>query len=259
MGATFCSKTLPGDLTATQVREQFDLIVSQCKHQHGNDPYNGTFSTCRGIEVVPGKTVYPTVEAAEDWLDRNTEKWGLAKAVRAKDIRTVAASKPTFPVKKVKGPHDYGWHDEVLGWEIRGVCIRNDKYVKDLVCETIHTLQSFRYRTDGVWECVPANEMKDADECRRLFGVWYDLMKAYNTNVRGMNELVAVLQGKLLVPFDDYDRLKAYRTAARLLLPAVMEAWAALVKFDVEQGKLLNTSRQEDHGVVWVIGGTVAL
>jgi hypothetical protein len=260
MGATFISKTLEGNLTQNQVRDKFKEIQAQCRFEHGHDAYNGTFSTVGSIEIVT--RTFDTVESAEEWLNDNCEKWASAKAVRAKDVH-VLTSTLTFPTKQVRG--HYGSHDEILSSDLRIICVRNDKEydVKDVISETFHYAKTFRYRQNEKkrWECVPATEMKEEDkkECVRLFDAYYDALSAYNNARRGMKELVNFLQDKLLLPFDDYEKLKAFRQQASDAVKAILPVQKALLEFDEEKHKSLTSKTTRNNGEVWVIGAIAAM
>ena len=83
MGACFQTMTLPGNMLRNEVSKAFSDKQAHCLHQYGHDPYNGTWSTCRGL-AFPSKT-FDSVDAACDWIEEHAQKWDNALCVTAKE------------------------------------------------------------------------------------------------------------------------------------------------------------------------------
>lgn len=80
MGASFNDMTLPGTLTRKEVRDRFELVQDQDRHENGHS-YSGGFGMAEGLEFRENK--FSTVNDAVEWLHDNAQKWEAALAVRA--------------------------------------------------------------------------------------------------------------------------------------------------------------------------------
>ncbi len=225
MGSCFITMTVPGGKTERELGVLYDERASQDRHEHGHDSYSGTFATCR-FDGVVDDSVYPTVKAAEEYLDDAVEK-RHAGAVKARDVRTVTVAEPTFGGRTLE---DLGFN--FGGWT------------------------SFR-EVAGVF--TPADQLaaKDRDRLARLHGEWTKLgpdtlaaKTAFETLVKQVNDLAA--------PFDAWKELKAARATYAKLRAKYDGAKAALVEFDKVLKDSLFATRIVDHGEVWVIGGRAA-
>jgi len=64
---------------AASLQKWYRTSVEQARAESGNDSYNGTISTTRGIQVT--SLEFPGRRTAEEWLLANTQKWGPLKVV----------------------------------------------------------------------------------------------------------------------------------------------------------------------------------
>jgi hypothetical protein len=82
MGCNFQTMTVPGSASREDVVKAFDQAQDQDRYENGHN-YSGGFGMARGL-TFESHTFYSR-ETAEEWLDRNAQKWESAIAVRFKD------------------------------------------------------------------------------------------------------------------------------------------------------------------------------
>ena len=85
MGANYQQAVLPGSLGRAEVREQFDNIRSKDRHDNGHS-YSGGFGMADKA-IFPPVPAFASVDAAEDWIQSNAQKWENALCVQATDAR----------------------------------------------------------------------------------------------------------------------------------------------------------------------------
>jgi len=66
----------------TDLTKWYRAAVDGATREYGQDQYNGTISTTRGIKT--SSQVFKDRDAAEDYIWENTEKWGPVLAVTVK-------------------------------------------------------------------------------------------------------------------------------------------------------------------------------
>lgn len=83
MGANFNMMILKGTTTRDKVTKVFTDARQSDLHQHGHDPYAGTWGVVPNIAFPQDKT-FDSEDAAYDWLMDNCEKWEEALCVTFK-------------------------------------------------------------------------------------------------------------------------------------------------------------------------------
>lgn len=98
MGSNFHTARFDGKLTRSELIKEYNALVDQERYEHGAGAYSGTFATLQGLEVL--EKTFDSEQEASDHVDKNTNKWGSALAVKYRDEREVITSSPTFDGKK---------------------------------------------------------------------------------------------------------------------------------------------------------------
>jgi hypothetical protein len=181
MGANFQDYTLPGNKTIADVQQWFKQEQERCRDEYGSDPYNGTFSTVRGISF-PNLSVFATVRAAQEWLADNTDKWECAKAVKVRNVVTKPKIRPTFD-----GKPQNGWGAE---WK---------------------SFLYIRHSTAPIF--VPADQLSDTKK-GKLQKLWeaYLLACEQHAEVKKVYDPLFYALQNMDADFNDYRGLKAART-----------------------------------------------
>jgi hypothetical protein len=94
MGACFNEVVWDGALSRAEVREKFEEMIADFYQSDGNDSYNGTFTTCSGLNIRDNK--FDSQQAATAWLEENAQKWEEVLAVRFQAIKEELTKQPTF-------------------------------------------------------------------------------------------------------------------------------------------------------------------
>lgn len=84
MGATDVYMTVDGKQNEAQVKEHFAEKQASDGAEHGHS-YSGSFSEFTGLTFT--RMEFLTVDEAGDWIERNSQKYGPALAVKYKDIK----------------------------------------------------------------------------------------------------------------------------------------------------------------------------
>ena len=82
MGANF-QTIARKDCTKEELRKTYFEYIQRLKREYGHNGYNGTLSTCSGLQISDQK--FPDRHSAEEYLMDNTQKWGDAIAVKLPD------------------------------------------------------------------------------------------------------------------------------------------------------------------------------
>lgn len=98
MGAHSLERSLPGKLVFAEVQKEFSKWHAADRQEYGNDPYNGSWSTIRGIQQGSA-TALIGAEAAQEYCLEHASKWGNAVAVRYTHVTKTAKAAPTFEGK----------------------------------------------------------------------------------------------------------------------------------------------------------------
>lgn len=176
MGSHNVYHEFDGKLTPAQLKEAYDALVSSLRYEYGSDPYNGTFTTCDGL-VITDRTFKTTAEA-DEWLLDNTQKWGVAKAAKAEDIREERSGVPKVNgevMYQFDGPalwtRDYKTNAIVLCDQVRGRR-EADKLTK--------LIEQKRATYDAFAKATKALELAavDVTACKPITGEWVKQTKA---------------------------------------------------------------------------------
>lgn len=100
MGASFIYCDFPSRKTKNQLAKCFEQMSEQAAYDHGHE-YSGSWNMLQGI-LFPEKNTFESKNKAEDWVSKESEKWGPALCVKFKDKRSVYKSPPTFEGKSAK-------------------------------------------------------------------------------------------------------------------------------------------------------------
>lgn len=82
MGCEFNFEALKATKAVEAVAEG-NALIEQAAYEHGHSGYSGSFAEADGVELRPEE--FDTLEAAEEWLDENCQKWEAALIVRVKN------------------------------------------------------------------------------------------------------------------------------------------------------------------------------
>lgn len=85
MGATDVYMTVDGKKNEAQVKQAFAEKQSDDAHEYGHGGYSGSFAEFNGISFT--RMEFATVDEAGDWIEKNSQKWGPALAVKYKAIK----------------------------------------------------------------------------------------------------------------------------------------------------------------------------
>lgn len=94
MGACFVEVVWDGKLSRAEVKSKFDEMIVDLYQSDGNDGYNGTFTTCSGLEFCNNE--FASKELAYEWLDENAQKREAVLAVRFRETTKNLVKQPTF-------------------------------------------------------------------------------------------------------------------------------------------------------------------
>ena len=81
MGANFCTMSLPGDMSQTEIKKRFREAQEEDRYENGHS-YSGGFGMASGLSLHNDQPVLPDAKAADDWLADNCVKWEHARGVR---------------------------------------------------------------------------------------------------------------------------------------------------------------------------------
>jgi len=237
MGAVYSLEVVDGKLNETELKKWFDDHKADCEYEYGNNAYNGTFSTLRGIRVVP--RVFDNKQAADDFISTQAEKWGDAVAVRFKDRRTEQTKKPTFGVHDVEAWKRHHAHVNWLGYfEVRSI--------------------AFALSSD---QPIPADQLTPAQKTK-ILNAWQKFTEKnqeYNQADAVVKRVIAKINDyKQSVTAEDYKTLKAHVRLCHKLQPAVEKLAAKLKEVDSNLSQKLYGVAEKDHGEQWLVGGVCA-
>lgn len=89
MGASSLNYRLPVSKYPTEesVRKWYKEAVDYAFSESGDDPYNGTISTTRGIRFS-SETFPEDARGSDVWefIENKTDKWGPVMAIKVKDM-----------------------------------------------------------------------------------------------------------------------------------------------------------------------------
>lgn len=237
MGACYISFNLPGTLSAYEIQNKFKERQDRDRGEHGSDGYNGTFSTCSWSGVL-SRDVFPTVEAADTYLDEQLSKRYVG-AVKARDVRKVTLKKPTFGGVE----RSYQSQNEGVAYAIMPP--------KDAAGKELWLVPRIM---------VPADQLGEREKAKLL--KLYDQFKATaQPALVAKNVFVPLTEalGKVKEEFTAWKELKAARATYGKLLVKHEKAAAELSEFDGSLKEKLWADGTEDKGEVWVIGGVASM
>jgi hypothetical protein len=228
MGSHSAETHFDGTLTKDQLVKQYNSHVADLTREYGTDPYNGTLSTCNGLEV--SDKVFDTYKQAMDYILDNTSKWESAMAVKCKNIKTVKKSF-TFGEKKEQSfnnaPYRMAYPDRFGG---NATLVAANELTK----------------TEGARVIKLAKAAKDAEEAMAQEGSPLHPMLARLTNPNA--EVTAELFTAIKRRSASYRKLAAKHLKAKAALDA--EVVALTAKYCTE--------RTETGKPLWVVGGWAA-
>jgi len=225
MGANFQEYELPGSHSVQQVQEWFRQEQERCRDEHGSDPYNGTFSTVKGISF-PSIAVFEDVRKAQDWLTENTEKCS-AKAVKAKKVSSKPKKRPTF------GGKEQGYVGEWKSF----IWVHHSTAPIFTPADQLTEPQKQRLEKLA----------KKYQEARAASGAAHEVFHPLELTLRNME-----------AEFTDYKGLKTARGKYAKAYLACKKAHELLKALDEQFAAKLYKDEQVDECTVWVIGGWCA-
>lgn len=242
MGAVLHCETFDGKLTADEVRQQYLSRRDEMEYEHGTDPYNGTWSTLDGFIQIHNQ-VLDSYKAADEFIDKNSDKRGCAHAVRFKDVRTETAKEPTFRGKKL---------NETLH---NSVCVpENENYIPRAVT---------RVMLPQTWDSVvvAADQLKPAEQEKLVAAMqaWLASLSACGDNRKALGEILKRIENpRAEVAAADFAEVKKLRKQVEKTFAALSKAASKLYSLDKKHADNLYASRQVDHGTQWLVGGLCA-
>lgn len=98
MGAEFQTLRLPRDLSQDQVTRKFQEAQASDQYENGHS-YSGGIGMADGLEFTTQE--FAGMDAAEEWLMANCEKWDAAKAVTVVDDKHTTGFYWTNPITRM--------------------------------------------------------------------------------------------------------------------------------------------------------------
>lgn len=244
MGAVFLCEVVDGKLTEKELEKWFVDRVDECRDEYGSNAYNGTFSTLRGLRIT--QNVFNTQQEAYDYLDKNTEKWGSAVAVKFKDTRARFVKQPTF---NGKAPNENGKLDYTAGLATHYV-----RWCGHFELRCLHAAVS-----GGT--LVPADQLTDAQKTSliKTYQDFREQERQYEARQLTLREIINKIQQPTgeLTP-EDYKQLKASLKARPKALARVEKAASKLKALDDKLAAKLFKTTTDDLGLQWLVGGVCA-
>lgn len=242
MGSNFHSAEFDGKLTRSELVKQYNLLVEEERYEYGSGAYSGTFATLHGLEVL--EKTFDSEREACDHVEKNTNKWGSALAVRYRDLREVVKVSPTFNGKNFS-------HNSVSTVSLDGNDLfrsfGGDKSAKCIAYEfeqdrrlvlADQLSEEQRNKIKAILEpCAEENRkfMKLSDELRSLLHKAGDISADFTAeDLKGLK----VVRKELLKTRAKRDRLLA-----------------KLAVLDERFGSKLYKKEVEDRGTKWFVGG----
>jgi hypothetical protein len=230
MGSCFCDKEFDGNLTRDQLTRAFKEFKDEEEYEHGHDAYNGTLSTTSGLEIRD--QVFDDADAASEYIEKNTEKWESALAVRFKVNETVFKKQPTFGGRKSA---------ESLFEDHQTECIR--KY------------------WDGKRIVSPADQCT-ASQKTRLMKLWGAFKVEAGKRDSLRDEFCKIMQKFGDIKQDptpeDYKRLRRIRPEIRKANAKARKAKEKLIELDKKLAPRICVREQKNLGIKWLVGGWCA-
>jgi hypothetical protein len=230
MGACFNSVQFDGNLTEEQLRKQFSAYKNDQEYEHGHDAYTGTLATTSGLKVC--NTVFQNEREADDYIEKNTNKWENALAVRFKVVKVITKKEPTFNGKKHAETNSAIFGQNAL-------CVRTINYGNVVLPDQLSDTQKERVK--------------------KLFDAYSEASKSEKSLMQNFRTLVHKLQ-VLDNEFNSED-LKSLKKIRSDLKKAVALSKKCLTKFleiDGKIGSRLYKQENKEDGVQWLIGGWCA-
>jgi hypothetical protein len=241
MGACFVTTAFDGKLTAQQLTQAYDSHVENLRHEHGSNPYNGTFSTLNGISVE--NQVFNTQTEAENYLESRCAKWENAVAVRFKHSTQETTKEPTFRGKTSEQTAD------AIFVTVNSV---SQTYVLRCIVNTYE---------DGKRQTVSADQLTDAQRKKLdgLYSAWHAKnLQLQEVGLHFRTALQEVGQTKQPITNELLKRLKVYGNQRHKLMAAADEAAQKLREADEKFAAKLYETKTVEHGEQWLVGGVCA-
>lgn len=243
MGSQFRSAEFDGNLTRSELVKQYNLLVAEERYEYGSGAYSGTFATLHGIEVL--EKTFGSEREASDHVEKNTNKWGSALAVRYRDLREFVKVSPTFNGKNFS-------HNSVSTVSLDGNDLfrsfGGDKSAKCIALEF----------EQGGSRFVLADQLSD-DQKNKIKAILEPCAEENRKFRKLGDELNKLLHkaGDISSDFGTED-LKGLKVVRKELLKTKAnrdKLLAKLVVLDERFGSKLYKKEVEDRGTKWFVGG----
>ena len=230
MGACFNSVQFDGNLTEDQLRKQFSAYKNEQEYEHGHDAYNGTLATTSGLKVC--HTVFQNEREADDYIEKNTNKWESALAVRFKVVKVIIKKEPTFKGKKHSESNSAIFAHNTL-------CVRQIGYGDFVLADQLSDTQKERVKKllDAYSEASKSEN---------------SLKKAYHSLIHKLNTLDNEFTS------EDFKSLKKTRAEFKKALALSKKCLDKFMEIDGKIGARLYKNENKEDGVKWLIGGWCA-
>lgn len=227
MGACFNSTEFDGNLSENELKKAFSEHCREEEYENGHSAYNGTLATTSGLSIK--HTVFASRTEAEDFVDKNTEKWGNALAVKYKVTEEIIKKEPTF----------------------NGHPKKNTQTIFDMQESKVIRLIQWK---NIVFADQITEEQKE--KVRTLYETYADLSKKQRDLTDERHKLVCKLQD-LDQDFtdEDFKTLKKNRKELKKTILLHKKAKDKLATLDERLGKSLYKSETKETGIRWFVGG----
>ena len=245
MGSHFHTAHFDGKLTKSELIKEYNAFVDQERYEHGSGAYSGTFATLHGLEVL--EKTFNSEQEASDHVDKNTNKWGSALAVKHKDVWEVITTSPTFNGKKFNSS----------GMSVVSLD-PNDLFrsfgMKSSKCIATEFIQ-------GGSKFVISDQLSE-DQKTKLKAVLEPCAEE-NRKFKKLNEELRILVSKAGDISADLttEDIKSLKTVRKELLKTKIKRDKLLAKLEVLDGRFgekLYKKEMEDRGIKWFVGGWVS-
>jgi len=230
MGACFNSVQFDGNLTEDQLRKQFSSFKNDQEYEHGHDAYNGTLATTTGLKVC--NTIFQNEREADDYIEKNTNKWENALAARFKVVKVIIKKEPTFKGKKHSESNSAIFGHDTL-------CVRQISYGDPVLADQLSEPQTERVKK-------LLNAYSDASKSEN------SLKKAYHSLIHKLNDLDSEFSS------EDFKSLKKIRVEFKKALALSKKCLEKFLEIDGKIGARLYKKENKEDGIQWLIGGWCA-
>lgn len=242
MGSQFHTAEFDGKLNRSELIKQYNLLVEEERYEHGSGAYSGTFATLHGIEVI--EKTFDSEREASDHVEKNTNKWGSALAVKYRDVREVIKTSPTFGGKNFS-------HSHISTASLDPNDLFHSFGMNSAKCIALEFEQ-------GGSRLVLADQL--TEEQKNKIKAILEPCAEENRKFRKLNDQLKSLlhkAGDISADFTTED-MKSLKTVRKELLKTKAKRdklLAKLVVLDERLGAKLYKKETEDRGTKWFVGG----